>query len=233
VRGYGHIPLAGHRIRFHDIDRWPYDDWALAARKGEWEPRTLARFAELVRPGDTVVDVGAHFGIYALLASKLAGARGRVVAFEPDPVSRAQLVRNLEGAGTANVEVRAEAVSDTAGRARLGAEALGMGSSSLGDRDDGVEVETVTLAGFCERSAIEPDVLKIDVEGGEAAVLAGASAPLLARVRAAIVEVHDRPLRDRGLDPDGWLAATAEAFDRMELLDEREPGNRTVALING
>src|SRR5688572_14948748 len=120
VRGYGDIPLAGHRIRFYDIDRSPYDEWALTARKGRWEPRTLARFAELVHPGDTVVDVGAHFGIYALLASRLVGAHGRVIAFEPDPVSRAQLVRNIEGARVGHIDVHAEAVSDSAGMGRLG-----------------------------------------------------------------------------------------------------------------
>ena len=230
VRGYGDIPLAGRRIRFYDIDRWPYDEWALAARKGQWEPHTLARFADLVHPGDTVVDVGAHFGIYALLASKLVGAHGRVIAFEPDPVSRAQLVRNIEGGRAGNVDVHAEAVSDSAGRGRLGAESLGMGSSTLGD--DGIDVETVTLAGFCGRYGVAPDVLKIDVEGGEAAVLAGASPELLANLRAAIVEVHDEMLERRGIDPEAWLARTAGSFARLEHLDQREPGNRTVALVN-
>src|SRR5919112_1930622 len=89
----GRMP-ADRTVRFHDIDRWPYDEWALEARRGRWEPRTLARFAELVRPGDTVLDVGAHFGIYTLLASELVGPSGRVVAFEPDPVSRSQLEKN-------------------------------------------------------------------------------------------------------------------------------------------
>src|SRR5688500_6419910 len=221
VRGYGDIPLVGRRVRFYDIDRWPYDQWALAARKGQWEPRTLARFAELVHPGDTVVDVGAHFGIYALLASRLVGAHGRVIAFEPDPVSRAQLVRNIEGARAGNVDVRAEAVSDSAGKGRLGAESLGVGSSTLGH--DGIEVETVTLAGCCGRHGVAPDVLKIDVEGGEAAVLAGASTELLANLRAAVVEIHDDMLERRGIDPQAWLARTAGAFARLEPLDKREP----------
>lgn len=233
LRGYGYVPLAGHRIRFHDIDRWPYDQWALAARRRRWEPRTLARFAELVRAGDTVIDVGAHFGIYTLLAAELVGPSGRVVAFEPDPVSRAQLERNVRGACAGTVEVRPEAVADQPGRARLRATALGTGDSTVAAGGDGIDVQAVTLAGFCAERGLAPDVLKVDVEGGEAAVLAGASQALLAGLRAAIVEVHELKLAARGIHAPTWLNAVAKGFASLERLDERERGNYTVALVNG
>lgn len=231
LRGYGDLPLAGHRIRFHDIDRPPYDEWALAARRGRWEPQTLARFAAVVRPGDTVVDVGAHFGIYSLLAARLVGPTGRVLAFEPDPASRAQLERNVAGAHAATVEVRPEAVADRAGRARL-VRAHGAGDASLDAGDDGIEVETVTLADACAARGASPDVLKVDVEGGEAAVLAGASPALLAGLRALVLEVHETMLAARGIDATRWLSDVAASFDSIERLDERRPGNYTVALLN-
>jgi FkbM family methyltransferase len=232
LRGYGDLMLAGRRVRFHDIDRWPYDEWALEARRGRWEPRTLARFAELVRPGDTVLDVGAHFGIYTLLASELVGPSGRVVAFEPDPVSRSQLERNVRGARASNVEVRPEAVADSHGGGRLTAGALGTGDTSLTGGEHGLQVPTVTLSAFCAEREVTPDVLKVDVEGGEAAVLGGASPDLLRGLRAVILEVHEPMLRERGIDPEAWLGRMSSEFAGVEQLDDREPGNRTVALVN-
>ena len=52
---------------------------------GTYEPEQTRAFEELVKPGDTVLDVGAHVGYYTLLSSVLVGASGRVFAFEPNP----------------------------------------------------------------------------------------------------------------------------------------------------
>ena len=59
------------------------------------EPRTTAWMLAHVQPNATVVDVGANVGYYTLLAARLVGPEGRVVAFEPNPVVRAQLERHV------------------------------------------------------------------------------------------------------------------------------------------
>src|ERR1035437_4240958 len=53
--------------------------------EGAWEPEMTDEFKRLVRPGMTVLDVGANIGYHTVLASRLVGPKGRVLAFEPDP----------------------------------------------------------------------------------------------------------------------------------------------------
>jgi FkbM family methyltransferase len=63
------------------------------------------------RPGDVFVDVGANAGHYALLASRFVGSRGIVIAFEPSPVIRERLARNVALNRLSNVTIRPEALS--------------------------------------------------------------------------------------------------------------------------
>lgn len=64
-------------------------------REGYAEPFTARLFAELVRPGMVVLDIGAFLGRYSLLAARQTGRQGRVYAFEPDPQNFPLLVRNI------------------------------------------------------------------------------------------------------------------------------------------
>ena len=64
-------------------------------RFGLWEPRETALIRGQLGPGDTFIDVGANFGYYTVIASKLVGEPGQVTAFEPDPVSFRLLGRNV------------------------------------------------------------------------------------------------------------------------------------------
>ena len=76
---------------------------------------------ELVRElkaGDVFFDLGAYVGPYTLLASRLVGEGGRVVAFEPDPATRDLLDRNLAANGASNVTVVPSAVGRAAGACR-------------------------------------------------------------------------------------------------------------------
>ena len=72
---------------------------------GSFEPEQTALVETLVKPGDTVVDLGAHIGYYTLLFAKLVGPSGHVVAFEPSPASCAILRRNVASNGLANVTI--------------------------------------------------------------------------------------------------------------------------------
>jgi methyltransferase FkbM-like protein len=132
----------------------------------------LARHVRrLARPGAVCFDIGCHDGYYAMVFARLT--QGRVVGFDPDPEATARIRRNLArnpGPG-ARVAVRADFVTDDPAK-HPGAVAL----------DDLVD----------ELPA--PDVLKIDVDGGEVAVLYGGRRTLATHRPAVIVEVHSPDL---------------------------------------
>lgn len=135
--------------------------------------------AALLRPGDLVLDVGANVGFLSVIAARLVGPAGRVVAFEPVPANARQVRRNAHLNGFANIDIVASAVGDHTGRARLvlarfaGGAALreaGAPPDACGE----VEVPITTLDDWlAAQGQPAPALVKIDVEGAEPAVLGG------------------------------------------------------------
>jgi FkbM family methyltransferase len=156
------------------------------------ESRDFEAFMHLVSPGSVVVDVGANFGLYALSAAAYAQPHGWVFAFEPAPNAFALLQRNIADNGLgASVTAKAAAVAGAAGKARfyVGRDVSFSSLHRTTRLDDGattVDVEVVTLDEALP-NVQSIDLLKIDVEGGEADVLRGAR-QLLRRSRAPIVQ---------------------------------------------
>jgi FkbM family methyltransferase len=107
--------------------RLPFGAWWLAEHSAldreliydGFETAEAAFVARFLRPGMTVLDVGAHHGLYTLLASKCVGRGGRVIAFEPSSRERRRLARHLRVNRCRNVEVRPFALGDRAGEADL------------------------------------------------------------------------------------------------------------------
>lgn len=138
---------------------------------GTYEPEQTGLFERHVRPGDTVLDVGAHVGYYTVLSAVLAGPSGAVWSFEPNPTNAGFLRRHVEINGLAQVRVEQAAVSDAAGTARFD---FGTGSGTGHLSSEGaIEVRTLRLDDVCAAHGIVPRAIKIDVEGAEAAVLEG------------------------------------------------------------
>jgi FkbM family methyltransferase len=150
---------------------------------GEYEPATTAVFMEVVTDGDAVVDVGAHWGYFTLLAASLCGERGRVFAFEPHLKNFALLTKNVEANGLTNVVVVQKAVANHTGTAKLFQARSSAGHSLCsippgwrlphGCPNDAIGVDTVALDDFCAQSSVEPRLIKIDIEGAEPLALAG------------------------------------------------------------
>ncbi|MBW3630628.1 MAG: FkbM family methyltransferase, partial [Gemmatimonadetes bacterium] len=72
---------------------------------GSYEAEQTALFREWLRPGDTLLDVGAHVGYYSLLGARLVGERGAVWSFEPNPSNSEWLRRHVRVNGLRNVHV--------------------------------------------------------------------------------------------------------------------------------
>ena len=87
---------------------------------GYWEMWLTEAISEVVKPGMTVVDVGANLGYFTLLMADLVGARGRVHAFEPNPLMIKRMQQSIEVNGFSDrVDVHQQALSNVAGKFRL------------------------------------------------------------------------------------------------------------------
>ena len=167
--------------------------WSLATGlsfvRGTYEPRTAEALTTLTSPGAVVYDVGAHVGYFTAVAARAAGPEGRVVAFEPRPLNRTLLDLHLKWNGLERVQVVPSAVGAEAGPGRF-RDDRGSGTGFLTAEDRGMEVEVVTLDGMVDDGLPAPDVVKVDVEGGEAAVLQGASGILETRRPVLVLATH-------------------------------------------
>lgn len=176
-----------------------------------YEPGTTRLFQELVRPGMTVIDVGAHWGYFTLLAARGVGERGRVYAFEPHPDNWALLVKNVQVNGYGNVIPVHKAVGDRAGRMPLFLGKNDLGCNSLYHnsltREESVVVEVTTLDAFFEAEGNPRiDLIKMDIEGGEPAALEGARRLLQqSATLSLIVEFHPALLRTAGTTPEEFV----------------------------
>jgi FkbM family methyltransferase len=148
---------------------------------GEYEREVTAVIDSILRPGDTVVDAGANFGHFSLIASRKAGPTGHVHAFEPMPQMADRLRRNLHTNGADNVTVNVAALGEQPGTATIHVPPPGVpsGHASLGEvgfqAAQKVECPVVPLDDYLCKAGIEHvDLLKVDVEGSELRLLKGA-----------------------------------------------------------
>jgi FkbM family methyltransferase len=149
-----------------------------------------------VRAGMTVYDIGAHSGFFTLGLARRAGATGHVYAFEPLPENVRRLRGNLElnpevGGAVSVVEA---AVADAAGRTRFRRAASsfeGGLSGTTQDAENTIEVVCLTLDVFASGGVRAPHLVKLDVEGAEGRVLAGARRVLREARPVWLIEVHN------------------------------------------
>ena len=173
----------------------------------QWERPLSQWFTQVVTPDTVFVDVGANFGYFTVLAASRIGpsGQGRVVAFEPNPKLAALLQRNLQiNWSMAPVDFHAAAVAEQAGTVQLHVPAGASANASLtriAGEGEVVDVAAVRLDDVVPAD-IAVDVLKIDVEGHEAGVLAGAKA-VIARSPAIriVMEWSPKQMRQARIDP--------------------------------
>jgi FkbM family methyltransferase len=183
----------------------------------------------LLQPGMTVLDIGAHHGLYTLLASKKVGRAGRVIAFEPSSRERKRLRRHLRVNACGNVEVEPYALGESSGEANLFlVEGRDDWCNSLREpqidaRSVSVRVQLERLDDILEQREVgHVDFLKLDVEGAELSVLRGARRMLATSRPVILAEVQDLRTRPWGYAAReiveivaragyGWYALTANA----------------------
>src|SRR5262245_1103005 len=159
-----------------DSDRFISTD---IARDGVWEPFETTIFSRLCRPGDTVLDLGANIGWYSVLAAKILGGTGRVLAFEPDETN----ARLLEINAAVNdqhgiIQIFRAAVGDRETEALFYKSDFNRGDHRLFSDGSSREAHPVPVTRldtfFSGRQYKLPDVVKSDTQGSEAKILKGA-----------------------------------------------------------
>ena len=126
-----------------------------------------------LKKGDTVIDAGANIGYFTLFFSKLVGEKGKVIAFEPDPINFDILKKNIELNKITNVELVKKGISNKNESMKLYKSKVSGGHSLVKNEwgKEYTEIQTVTLDDYFKDQKI--DLIKIDVEGFESEAIEG------------------------------------------------------------
>ncbi len=173
----------------------------------QYEPAETRCVDEILRPGMTVLDVGAHVGYYACRAARLVGPRGRVYAVEPMPMNRRLLKRNLALRRLSWVVVLPVAASDQEGEQLLYLNAANSGDNRLAAHEDAglqVRVRTACLDHLIPSAAVI-HFIKMDVQGWEVHALRGMVRLIAANPRVVLLI-------------EAWPSGLARAGSRIEEL---------------
>ncbi|HYE96786.1 MAG TPA: FkbM family methyltransferase [Rubricoccaceae bacterium] len=215
----------------------PISNLGVALAGGGYEEEMAATLHRLLQPGHVFVDVGANEGYFSVIAGRLVGSGGRVVAVEPQARLHAVILKNCALNGITNVELCGNAVGrEPAMRTLHLAPTTNHGSSSFyrGTRYAvrTQDVETATLGQVLDQFGLERvDLMKMDIEGAEYEALLGGEAVFRARrVRRLALELHPVALDRQGATPDdllrllaGWGYRPDPQFSHLVLMADDVP----------
>jgi FkbM family methyltransferase len=223
------MPLIVHRTEVDEVIS------GTLSRDGFWEFAESMLLMSIVRPGMTVLDVGANVGYYATLLTRLVGKNGTVHAFEPDPYNFLVLAANLclhmrLLSEKPRVEFLPLALSDRVGTGRLeryernlGLHRLTADSNASGNC---VPVETGTIDDLRSRSIIAQriDLIKADIQGSELAMLRGADQTIQAD-RPALVPEFEPYISSAAVCREvlNWLDSNGYRHIRLFKSDRSDP----------
>jgi FkbM family methyltransferase len=176
----------------------------------------------LVKPGDVILDAGANVGYFSLLFAKWLHGSGMVHAFEPFAETIRRFERNLELNAELRPMVRLHrlALADFTGNLGMSVPDQGnQGCNFLGGAGS-TKVDVTTLDAFCEREHLDRvDLIKIDVEGSEVALLRGAEQTIRRLRPVLMIEVNTATLQRAGYTSRDLIEAIARHGYRLHYAD--------------
>ncbi|MGH2521464.1 MAG: FkbM family methyltransferase [Anaerolineales bacterium] len=168
-------------------------------------------FADHVKAGTTVFDLGANFGQFTLLAAQLVGPGGQVFAFDPSPQAFAALQRNVALNGFPQVICRQVAVSNAPGTTTfyatpstdLGTGSLAQAAAEHFHRDAApITVNVERLDDYFDQVPRPVSVIKMDIQGAELLALQGAERLIRYHHPALLLEVEGELTHAFGYRPE-------------------------------
>jgi FkbM family methyltransferase len=165
---------------------------------GTYETDLQAAAAKLIQPGSVVYDIGANIGYISLLSAQLSGLTGKTFSFEALPANVERLMTNISINGLGSrVTVIHAAVIDTDQRVTFlthpsGAMGKALGSAGRDEQYNGrITVPGLAVDTFIyDQNHPEPDLVKMDIEGGEGSALAGMQRLLSEKKPIFLIELH-------------------------------------------
>lgn len=190
-----------------------YAPWSVGwscFRDGVWEPHIEAALKALIKPGETVMDIGANIGYFSAALAQMVGEQGTVYAFEPLPATFAQLSFCKEYNGFRQLTIFPMALGAESGKVEISYDPSIMGSASIHpstETNPNLQTSQVTIVRLDdllkENKVTVPSLIKIDVEGHEMRALQGAQDTIRRGKPHIIFEYNTRAAEAAGWNLQG------------------------------
>jgi len=211
-----------------DLDEWIQQQIYFL---GYFDPTGIRFIKNQLYEGEIFVDIGANIGAYSLIASRLVGKSGKVIAFEPASKSFLRLLKNISLNSITNILPERLAVIDRSTQADLyisGSQNLGMSSIYHHDSETGIteKVEAISLDDYVEKKGISRiSLIKIDIEGSEYLALKGMQKVLTGMRPKILVELKEETLKNSGYTEKDVMTLFEKAGYSRFMIDDK--GNIT------
>jgi FkbM family methyltransferase len=223
-------PLAAEREGIHWRGFLRHRSFLEGLSTGKYEPQTIKIFQGVMDRADVFVDVGAHIGLYSVLAARKGKPDMEIFAVEADPYNAQALRYNLRKNRSSNAHVIEAAASGADGLAPMLISESTIGSSLvIGRRNIGPafirEMKTIALDTVLPPVSGERLLVKIDVEGAEISVLHGMARTIRRASRVALIcEINPSALHAGDHQPVD-LIRQLRAFDlRLYFISDVDGG---------
>lgn len=188
------------------------------------DPFAIEIFKSAIKSGATVLDIGAHVGVFTMIASAAAGSDGMVYAFEPATENFSLLLRNINTFGKGNIVGVEKAVAEGTGTSPFFVCDASWAMNGLDPHPGArnrrtVSVECTSIDEYLGGKPV--DVIKMDIEGHEAYALEGMQQTIAASKSLVLVaELNPTCLSASGVSPQAFIARLKGLGFHVNIVDE-------------
>lgn len=189
---------------------------------GEYEHYELDLFMQLLKPGFTVLDVGANIGVYCIEASKVISEHGKVFAFEPIEENLKLLNHNIELNDVKNVEVVFSAIGKEDSKIKIYKAKHSIATHSAGAiSDEFVEVPVTSIDSFVSKHDLSVDLIKMDIEGYEGFAIEGSVNTINNQHPVLFIEFSSHHLKQCAYSPAKHAENLLNLYKYCYLINEK------------